>query len=100
MVQVGILNKQNQGMVLMEYYESRMPTPRDHTGSAAVGGFEVVSDSADEICIPPVRSNAFVNQEEGFRVVFLLDGQKLVVMSAKEGLLPVEFISRSLHATT
>lgn len=54
MVQVGILNKQNQGMVLMEYYESRMPTPRDHTGSAAVGGFEVVSDSADEICIPPV----------------------------------------------
>lgn len=61
MVQVGILNKQNQGMVLMEYHESRRPTPRDRTGSprflagsAAVGGFEVVSDSADEICIPPV----------------------------------------------
>ena len=64
------------------------------------GGCEAVSDSADEICVPLVRSNTFVNDEERLRVILLLDGSELVVMSAKEGFLPVEFVSRSLRAIT
>jgi hypothetical protein len=58
----------------------------------------VVSDLADEICIPLVRSDAFVDEEHGIRVILLLDGPELVVVSTEERFLPVEFISRSLRA--
>jgi hypothetical protein len=41
-----------------------------------------------------------VNEEEGFWIVFLFDGQELVVVSAKERFLPVEFVSRGLRRAT
>jgi hypothetical protein len=53
----------------------------------------MVSGPADEIRVPPVRSNPFVDQEEGAGIVLLLDGQELVVVRAEEGFLPVELIS-------
>ena len=60
--------------------------------------FEAASDSADEIRVPLVRSNTFVNEEHRIRIVLLLDGSELIVVSPEERLLPVEFISRSLWA--
>ena len=57
----------------------------------------MVSDPADEIRIPAIRSNPFINEEEGVWIVLLLDGQKSVVMRAEEGFLPIEFVSGSLH---
>ena len=60
------------------------------------GSFGAISDWADEICVPLVRSDTFVDEEHGVRIVFPLDVSKFVVVSAEEGLLPVEFVSRSL----
>jgi hypothetical protein len=58
----------------------------------------VVSDLADEICIPLVRPDAFVDEEHGIRVILLLDGPELIVVGTEERFLPVEFVSRSLRA--
>lgn len=38
-----------------------------------------------------------MNEEDGIGIVLLLDGSELVVVSAEEGLLPVELVSRSLR---
>ena len=56
------------------------------------------SDPADEICVPLVRSDAFVNEEHRIRIPLLLDGSELIVVSPEERFLPVEFISRRLQA--
>ena len=56
-----------------------------------------VLDFADKICVPLVRSDTFVDEEHGIWIVFLLDGSELIVVSAEERFLPVEFISRSLR---
>ena len=63
-----------------------------------VGGdsFEVISDRADQICVPLVRSDTFVNEEHGVRIVFPLEVLKFVVVRTEEGFLPVKFVSRSL----
>ena len=56
----------------------------------------MVSDRADEICVPLVRSDTFVNEEHGVRIIFPLDGSKLIVVATEEGFLPVELVSRGL----
>jgi hypothetical protein len=61
---------------------------------------EFQSGRADEIGVPFVRCNTFVNEKVRLRIVFLLDGSELVIVGAKERFLPVELISRSLKKAT
>lgn len=60
--------------------------------------YKTISDSANELGVPLVRSDAFVYEEEGVGIVLLLDSDKLIVVRAEERFLPVEFVSGSLHA--
>ena len=62
------------------------------------GEFETVSDGANEVCVPLVRSNTFVNEENRVRIVLLLDRSELVVVRPEERFLPVKFVSRCLWA--
>ena len=59
----------------------------------------MISNSADEVCVPLVRSDTFINEEERFRVIFLLDRSELIVVTAEKRFLPIEFVSRTLYAT-
>ena len=43
-----------------------------------------ILDPTDEIRVPPIRSNTFVDEEERVWIIFLLDGKELIVVSAKE----------------
>lgn len=38
-----------------------------------------------------------MDEEDGIRIVLVLDGSELIVVGTEEGLLPVEFVSRSLE---
>ena len=57
----------------------------------------MASDSTDEVCVPFVRSDTFINEEQRFRVILLLDLPELIVVAAEKGFLPIEFVSRSLY---
>ena len=62
-------------------------------GASWMGGeLETASDGANKVCIPLVRSNTFVNEENRVRIVLRLDRSELVVMRPEERLLPIKLV--------